>query len=94
MVLIPLIFLYLLLLIIILMCVPIFPHSDWGIDFNGNYMKDIRSINPASKPGILLFLKSGTPLSNNYLLSWNITGLFSCLLPAPISFQQPKYQYA
>ena len=59
-----------------------FPHSDWGIDFNGNYMKDIRSINPASKTWNFSFTKSGTPLSNNYRLSWNITGLFpACYQP-------------
>ncbi len=38
-----------------------FPHSDWGTTYNGNYMKDIRSINPASKPGILLSLKTALP---------------------------------
>lgn len=59
-----------------------FPHSDWGIDFNGNYMKDIRAINPASKTWNFTFSKSGTPLSNNYHLSWNITGLFpACYQP-------------
>ena len=59
-----------------------FPHNDWGSTFNGNYIKDIRSINPAAKTWNFTFSKSGTPLSNNYRLSWNITGLFpACYQP-------------
>ena len=59
-----------------------FPHNDWGSGTNQNYMKDIRSINPASKTWNFTFSKSGTPLSNNYRLSWNITGLFpACYQP-------------
>jgi len=59
-----------------------FPHSDWGTTYNGNYMKDIRSINPAAKTWNLTFSKNGTPLSNNYRLSWEITGLFpACYQP-------------
>ncbi|HQM17384.1 MAG TPA: hypothetical protein PL116_06115 [Candidatus Cloacimonas sp.] len=59
-----------------------FPHNDWGSTFNGNYIKDIRSINPAAKTWNFTFSITGTPLSNNYRLSWNITGLFpACYQP-------------
>ncbi len=78
-----------------------FPHSDWGSGFNGNYMKDIRAINPASKTWNFTFSKSGTPLSNNYHLSWNITGLFpACYQPRLVfnnqninMFTQSSYSY-
>ncbi|MCK9158738.1 MAG: hypothetical protein M0P53_08010, partial [Candidatus Cloacimonas sp.] len=59
-----------------------FHHIDWGSDYIGDYIKDIRSINPAAKIWNFNFTKNGTPLSNNYRLSWNITGLFpACYQP-------------
>ena len=59
-----------------------FHHDDWGTIYSGNYIKDIRSLNPSSKKWNFTFSKSGTPLSNNYLLSWEITGLFpACYQP-------------
>lgn len=52
---------------------PYFVHTDWGTTYNGNYSVDIRSTVPATKTWNTT-IKAQNRLSNNYTLSWEITG--------------------